>query len=364
MPAPDERLRAERVHSHAVVDRLATPLAAVERMFALQAQDLPAALWAVGSRTAGSDVTDVRALIDSGSVVRSWPMRGTLHLLPAGDLAWILGLTADRVLRSGSAVYAREGIDDHVIGRAAASAEAALEGGRSLSRAEMHDVWTTAGIDVSGQRGYHLIVILSLQGLLCWGPLEGRAQRLVLSREWTPPSTRRQLDGDAALGEFFTRYLAGHAPASLADFAWWTGLTLGHARRALAEARHRVEQLPHRDVELWRLRDVAPPPETTSGVLALAAFDEYFLGYRDRSLVCDPAYAAAVIPGGNGVFQPVIVRGGRVIGTWARSGTPSTPTVTARPFTTLAARDRRALARDIRRWADFHGTTATLEEDA
>lgn len=364
MPATDERLRAERVHSHAVVERLATPLAVVERMFALQAQDLPAALWAVGSRTTDSRIDDVRALVESGTVVRSWPMRGTLHMLPAADLHWVLGLTAERVLRSATATYSREGIEDLLIGRAGDCARAALEGRRSLSRAEMHALWSDAGIDVRGQRGYHLISILALRGILCWGPFEGRAQRLVLVDEWIPRDSRRTLDGEAALGEFFVRYLAGHAPASVADFAWWTGLTLGHARRALAEVRHRVEQLPHRDVELWRLRDVAPPPEKASGVLALAAFDEYFLGYRDRSLVCDPRHASAVVPGGNGVFTPLIVRGGRVVGTWARSGTPSTPTVTARPFTTLAARDSRALARDIRRWADFHGTTATLEEDA
>src|SRR5688500_18369236 len=82
----------------------------VRWMTAMQAQDLQAALWAVGVRLTGSGVSDVRAAINAGTIVRSWPMRGTLHLVAPEDLRWMLELTADRLTKGIAARHRELGI--------------------------------------------------------------------------------------------------------------------------------------------------------------------------------------------------------------------------------------------------------------
>ena len=200
---------------------------------------------------------------------------------------------------------------------ARAIAERDLVGGRSLSRDELQAAWQAAGISTAGQRGYHLIWWLAHDGVLCCGPVEGRGgQRFVLLDEWSPrvapPKTREE-----TLTALFVDYLRGHGPATVQDFAWWSGLTLTDARAALADAGDGVVAF---DDERFVVAEPSSGSRATraSGRHALAAFDEYYLGYRDRGPVCDPAHAPRVVPGGNGVFQPTLVQNGRVVGLWRK----------------------------------------------
>ena len=192
----------------------------VDRMLALQAQDYAAGKWAIGLRSPGATLADVDAAINSGAIVRSWPMRGTLHFVPAADLGWMQHLTSPRVVAGTRARHARLDIDVLVIEQARAVAQQSLSGGRELTRAGFLAALDEAGISTSGQRGYHLIGHLALTGTLCWGPQRGNRQVLVLLEDWVP--SPRRLARDEALGEFVLRYFGGHGPATLQDFAWWS----------------------------------------------------------------------------------------------------------------------------------------------
>ena len=355
-----------RLESHGLsAPRLDGPRAVVERLLAIQAQDLPAASWALGVRSPGTTAADVTAALDAGSIVRSYPLRGTLHLLPAEDVRWMLDLTAPRILSSIQTRQRQLSLTPGMVEAAGEAAVGLLSGGRQLSRTPFFAGLQAAGIDTDGQRGYHLILALSLTGLLVWGPTVDGQPALALLDEWAPE--QRRLDRAQGLAEFLVRYLDGHGPASLRDFTWWSQLTVADAKSALAETGSRVEEIEIDGAKLLlsaaaERGELGRKPVQRTPVLALPGFDEYLLGYRDRSYVIDDSDFPRVVPGLNGIFLPLIVSGGRVVGTWRketvrnrRSGT--TVTVEPTAFESLSARRRTAFDGAIREYAAFTGLT-------
>jgi len=337
------RLVAQRV----VGPRPATATATVRHLCALQAQDFPAALAAVTLRTGPADDGGVVGSLDRGEVVRSWPMRGTLHLVMAEDLPWMLSLTTDRLIAGAARRRAQLGIDDAMLDRALEVATGALSGGRSLGRAELMTLWEEAGLLEAGQRGYHLLWNLAQRGFLCLGLTADREQRIVLLDEWVPAP--RRLEREEALGEWVLRYFRGHGPATLKDFVWWTKLTVADARTGLALARPHLESIEVDGVE--HLMDPSTPQllsehrRAAREVFLLPAFDEMILGYQDRSATLPPEHADRIIPGGNGMFRPTVVAGGRAVGTWRRVGSGARKRIEAEPFTTFTATAERGITR-------------------
>lgn len=312
-----------------------SPAAAVGWLAAVQAQDLPGALTSVALRTTDGTRPAVVAALDAGQVVRSWPMRGTLHLTLAEDLPWLLRLLTGRVIAGAARRRAQLGLDEAAFARARALTEAALAGGGRLPRDELFTRWRAGGLDTTGQRGYHLLWHLAQTGLVCLGPVHGRDQAVVLVQEWIPRP--RQLEREEALGELALRYFRGHGPATVKDFIRWANLTAADARTGVALARPRLTTLVRDGVE--HLLDPHTPEllaqfrEQAREVFLLPGFDELVLGYADRSVTLAPEFATRVVPGGNGVFQPTVVADGRIVGTWRRAGRGERQTVTAAPFT-------------------------------
>lgn len=307
---------------------------AVRSMPALQAQDLQASLWAVGQRVPGSCVADVRAALDRGEVVRSWPMRGTLHLLAPEDLKWVLAITSTRLIKSLAGRHRDLGITAADVDAAAQAALLRVAGGAAASRAELFQTFEQAGQSTAGQRGIHLLAMLCQRGLLVQGPVAGHQQLVVAFDDWI--TTSRHLDREEGIAEWLLRYFRSHGPATERDFAWWSGLPLTETRAALAEVRDRLVELEFEGKPYWLstetaalLEDGVPGQRT---VLALPGFDEFVLGYTDRSITLPAPHADKIVPGGNGVFKKTIVAGGVVVGTWASPGNGRGGAVVAEPF--------------------------------
>ncbi|MDQ1561267.1 MAG: hypothetical protein QOE85_608, partial [Actinomycetota bacterium] len=289
------RLRTQRIEGAAstatasAATASATVADTVRHLLATQAQDFAQSLWAVGLRTPGATRSDVLAALESGEVVRTLPMRGTLHLVPAEDLRWMLGLTSARMLRAASTRFRDLGLDQATLDSAEKLVARELAGGGSATRDEFMKLLERHGISAEGQRGYHVIFFLCQRQLICWGPPRGTQQALVLVDEWISKS--REPDRDESLREFALRYFAGHGPATVRDLAWWTKLTLADARAATAAASGELTELTLDGVSYWIATselDAATSGSTASGstaaVHALPGFDEYLLGYQDRSL--------------------------------------------------------------------------------
>lgn len=329
---------------------LTSPVDVVRRLAAVQAQDEPGALTSVALRCAGTR-DQVRAAFDAGQLARTWPMRGTLHTVLAEDLPWMVALMTSRPRAAAAARRPQLGLSEDDVVRARALAEEALAG-TALTRAELLAVWDEAGLATAGGRGYHLFAELAQQALVCLGPYRGADQTVVLVGEHV--RAPRALEGDEALAELAARFFTGHGPATEADLARWAGLPLRDVRRGVAAVRDRLASIevdgtayPLAQATLDAYPDLRA--KARRAVLLLPGFDELVLGYADRSMTIAPEHAGKVVPGGNGMFRPTLVVGGRAVAVWRTAGTGRNRRLEVAGFDGPV--DAAVLAEAERRWA-------------
>ena len=323
-----------------------TPVDAVRHLLALQGQDYAGALWSIGLRTPGTTVSDVEAALDRGDIVRSWPFRSTLHVVAAEDLGWMIALTADRELAAAAGRHRQLGLTAADFDRAERIVRDRLQGGVRAERKQLLAAIENDGLSIEGQRGAHLLGRLAQAGVavLC-----GQHTWTLLDDHVRAP---RVLDREAALSEIARRYLTARGPATERDLAWWTGLKLTDARAAIASVDDEFDRL-ELDGVTYRL----PPglEEAPDGVHALPGFDEYLLGYADRSAPLAGRHLSTVVPGSNGMFLSTIVVNGEIVGTWRRTAKAKVVQITVEPLGTLTASSRKGFERAAGAYGDYLG---------
>jgi len=285
---------------------------------AMQAQDHASGLWSLGLRIPGSTEADVLAAIERKEALRTWPMRGTVHLVPPRDAKWMLELMGVRPLAGSAKRRELLGLTEAVVELAVDTLRSSLSGDKRLTRAECIGELNEAGIATASQVGYHLLWYASQKGVTCIGPYQGKEQTFVLLDEYVPDAHRPQRE--EALGIVALRYVRGHGPVTVTELARWTGLGMRDSRAGIAAAGASITQVDTDDgpmlVAVEALEDTSA---VAAGQFTLPGFDEYMLGYGDRSLILDPAGFQEVVPGNNGVFRATLVRSGHVVGTWKRT---------------------------------------------
>lgn len=341
--------RSRMVAQSLTAPSFASPAAAVAAFGAMQGQDLPGVLASAALRSTG----EVAAVFDDLAerrLVRGYPMRGTVFLMAAEDLAWVTALCAAPSLRAAAARRHQLGLDEEQLGRARGIAEEVLADG-PLSRPELFEIWDAAGLAPKGGRGYHLLFTLIADGVAAYGPWNGSEQDVVLVEQWLPgtPGLAERFGGERlpAVAEFLLRYLTSHGPATLRDFAWWTKLTLGEIRRALPLIVDRLETDGADEPSYWRpglLDEAQAQARASSAPLLLPGFDEYILGYQDRLFAMSATHHTRLVPGNNGVFRRTVLIGGRVRGTWARAGRPGRRSLEIEEFEPITDAARKRLA--------------------
>lgn len=343
--------------------------AVTDGLFALQGQDWNAVRWALGLRAPGVTEAEVLQAFDSASLVRSWPMRGTIHVLAAEDLGWMQAATGRRVLAGAPKRRAFLGLDDASLARMTDIAVERLSGGRSLSRDELGAAWTKAGIEGPekglGPWRYHVVWWLSQTGVIVAGPVgDGSSEpRLVLAEEWI--RSPRRLDGDEALAELAARFARGRGPVTERDLAWWTGLTMCEARTGIAAAADagRLAAVDVAGETYWadpELLAEAPTAPEDAALLLLPGFDEHLLGYTDRSAVLEPQHFERIVPGRNGMFRSTIVdASGQVVGVWLRTPRAGRVRIELEPFPG-ARIDLDTVRERAAEWGAFRGVTVEV----
>ncbi len=315
---------------------------------AMQAQDYTGTLWSVGLRTGWTQEAVERAL-EAGEIVRTWPMRGTLHIIPAQDVRWMLQLMTPRVVAGAAKRRQELGLTDADFSTARRVLEKALSGGRALERPAIHALMEQAGVPMDARRGYHLIWRLAQEGFLCHGPRMKKQPTFVLLEEWVKKS--RNLSREEGLAEMARRYFTSHGPATLQDFVWWTGLRVAEAKEGLESVKKELTCLQAEGEVYWMAESV--PAAETDGVFLLPGFDEYLLGYRHRAAVLDAEHAGKIVPGGNGMFLATLVVRGRVAGIWKRTLRKQEVAVNITPFGALSKKTRSACAKEATRYGKF-----------
>ncbi|HEX8427037.1 winged helix DNA-binding domain-containing protein [Hymenobacter sp.] len=320
----------QRIQNQLVgAEKGADPAAVVRWMGAMQAQDYGQVVWAVGLRTQVPSRLAVEQAVADKTVVLTWLMRGTIHFASAEDTMWLVKLFGPRLLAAAGTRRKQLELDQGVINQSKALFYEALHGGQPLTRSALMQLLEQAGIRTNGQRGYHLLWSLALEGFLCFGPRQATEQTFVLLEEWVPNA--RNLSREESLAELAARYFTSHGPATLHDFAGWLGLPVAEARQGLEAIHASLSAEKTAGKTLWM-----PATPTIASPIArlylLPGFDEYFLGYKDRSAVVATEYLHKICPRQNGVFKPMVVVDGQIAGTWSRKINKSSIDFTANFF--------------------------------
>lgn len=320
------------VSQHIIQSDFSSAHDVVSYMGAMQAQDYSGSLWSIGLRTSDLTYTDIEQAIISRNIVRTWPMRGTLHFVASEDIRWMLSLLAPRMTTTLTSRQRQLELDEVTMTKSRSLIESALQGGNCLTRNELCALLEAYGISTIGQRGIHILMYLSIIGVLCFGPHQGKQPTFVLLEEWIKPTN--PISYEEALVLFATRYFLSHGPASLKDFAGWGKITLGEARLAIQLAGSAIEKTTVDSIDLWHSSHTIPT-KVASSVFLLPGFDEFMLGYKDRTPSLSSQYAQRIVPGNNGMFLSTIVANGKVVGTWKKVVRKSTIEITLHPFETI-----------------------------
>jgi len=330
----------------------------VSRLGAVQSQDYKAAVWALGLRTRGLTEADIDRLFDMGAILRTHVMRPTWHFVLPESLRGLLTLTGPR-LRAGSAGRHRElGLDPPTIERAEDVFASELAGGRHRTRSELGEALGLAGISPEGQRLAHLLMCAELDQVIVSGPRQGKRLTYALFDERVPPGRDRGREEIAA--DLAAAYFRGHGPAQLVDFVWWSGLTTGQCRSAIALAGDRLASEAVGGTQYWF--DAAEEPTPGTGLVAhlLPNFDEYTVAYRDRTHAQpDFDYEPEYFPFSS-ILSNVVLVNGRVRGAWRRVPARGALRVEVRLLAPLAPEESAAVEASAARMAEFTGRPVEL----
>jgi uncharacterized protein YcaQ len=328
----------------------------------LQAQEAPAAVLGVWVRSRGLVAPQVEdARLHERSIVRTWCMRGTLHLLATEDLGWLMPLLGPVFVRKSQRRYAQLGLTDEVCTNATRTIRAVLGEQGPLTRAELADQLAAQGLPTEGQAAYHLLRRAGLEGAICFGPERAGEPTYVLVEDWL--HTGGEMAGADPRAELVRRHLAAYGPAGPKDLAAWSGMSISEARAGFESV---VDELLEVEIDgspSWVLKSRAAwldePREAEVVVRLLPSYDTYLLGYSSRHLTVPQQYIKRVHPGG-GVLRPTLIVDGRAAGTWKLKRGRAGLVVTVEPFENLSAQAAAALEDEVQDLGRFYESDATL----
>jgi hypothetical protein len=319
-------------------------------MGAVQAQDYAAAKWTIGIRTSAACEPDIDKAVAEGSIVRTWPMRGTLHFVSASDIRWMLTLLTPRIVANNARRYKQLELDDTVFTKTRKLLIRALKDRKMMTRQFLYSVFESENIASGNQRGIHILQKHAMEGLICFGPHDGKQPTFVLLDEWIPGT--RDLNRDEALAVLAKRYFSSHGPALLKDFVWWAGMTASAAKEAIELVKPELSYFKINEQYYWFNPEFSPSLDMPIMAFLLPGFDEYILGYTDRSTIVDKKYFNNLTPGG-GMFNSTIVLSGKVVGTWKRTIKKGLLQLEIIPFGKLTNDQKEAIRKAEKRYTDF-----------
>jgi winged helix DNA-binding protein len=325
---------------------------------AVQAQDYAGAKWALGLRLKGVTDDDVDRAFADGSVLRTHLMRPTWHFVAPADIRWLLALTAPRVHAANAFMYRKLELDSAIFKRSEAALAKALRGGRQLTRDELRSALEKAGIATGdGMRLAYLVMHAELEGVICSGARRGKQFTYALLDERVPHA--RILDRDEALAELGGRYFASRGPATVQDFAKWSGLTLADARRGLEAVNARLREEVVDGHAYWLSASAPAAKNASPTAYLLSIYDEYISGYRNHSGLGGAEVGARLGAMGNALTSIILVDS-QIVGTWKRTLGKAAVAIETNLFRRLTRAESRAVAAAAQRYADFLQRSVTI----
>ncbi len=323
----------------------------VRWMGAVQAQDFAAAKWAVGQRTKVTTDAIIEQAFADGKILRIHVMRPTWHFVAPEDIRWMLKLTAPRVHAASAYQYSRLELDTAVFKRSNSIIEKALRDGNQLTREELGVTLKKAGISAIDLRLTYIVMRAELDSVICSGARRGKQFTYAMLDERAPKS--KALTRDESLAELAARYFRSHGPATLQDFAWWSGLTTADAKAGLEMVKQQFMRETMDDQTYWFSEPKPLTKEVSPTVYLLPNYDEYIVGYTDRSAIYDASQIEKLDSRGNPLFMNTIAINGQIAGTWKRIIKAKTVEIELNPFNLPAKPEKQALSKVTEGYGKF-----------
>lgn len=359
------RLRALRLRAQGLVPGVrpwADAPDVARGMLAMQAQDAAGVRWALSLRAADSPTEEeVLADLAEGRVVRNRPSRGTLQVTAPEDLHWLSGTLTPRSNRE--AVKRRPTIEltDDMVEGAEKVIRAELAGDVVRTRPELVAACAAAGVELDGSQAGHVLRHLTELMVIVFADPRSRTDSFALADGWIvdrrEPAER--------LGEVVSRFVAARGPVTRQDIGKWAYLAMGSVDAGLEAAGDAVERVSLAGTEYLVARGSADVSEeemeaALASPLLLPPFDEYLIGYGSRDPILDGRFFERIVPGRNGMFKPIVVVDGEIVGLWSRKATARKVSIALEPFTRITAKAKRALQGPAREYGRFLGREAVL----
>lgn len=292
-----------------------TPREIVSWMGAMQSQNYEMAKWGIGIRLPGITNRLVEEAINKGDIIRTHILRPTWHFVTNEDVHWMLELCATR-LKSAFFNYAKMmGVDEALIAKAISALPQVLEEHGHSTRQEIGEHLNNRKITIDQDMVKYVMSRAELDSIVCSGVVRGSKQTYALLHKQAPKTLH--LSKEEALERLARQYFTSHGPATLADYVWWSGLSVTEAKKGIELIKQDFICEEINGKSYWMKNDIHIPPRDTQTAFLLPAFDEFVVSYKDRSEIIEEEHYRKVMTR-TGIFSPTITLNGEIIGAWKR----------------------------------------------
>ena len=328
------------------------PAEVVKRLGAVQSQDFAGGKWALGLRMKGATDAGLDQEFNQGKILRTHILRPTWHFVAPQDIRWMLSLSAPRVHMVNGFMYRQQGLDKEIIHKSYKVLENVLQGNKQLTRTELGSAFEKAGIkNTEGIRLSYFMMSAELDGIICSGARKGKQFTYALLEERVPAV--KALGREEALAELTRRYFATRGPATLHDFTWWSGLTMTEAKEGIESVKSQFVSEEIDDRTYWFDSSISPVKEKSPTAHLLPNYDEYFIGFKDRSAIGAAVRQAGIIGDDSAFLAHVIVLDGQLVGGWKRTLKKNAVQVEMTLVIDLTKAQERAVEEAASRYGEF-----------
>lgn len=319
----------------------------VKWMVAMQAQEYAMAKWAIGLRLPGSTEAGIDEAFNKGAILRTHLMRPTWHFVCPEDIRWLTALTAPRIQAGNAFSYRKTELDSKTLNRCNDILIRELEGGKHLTRATLQFALNKKKIQSDGLRLAYIMMNAELNSIICSGPRTGKQFTYALLEERAPKT--KKLNKEESLIQFAKRYYTSRGPATIQDFAYWSGLTIKDARMGAEALPSSFEKEKINGLEYYfqPLNNIALT--TKQSCFLMPVYDEYGMSYKNRSVLSNPLLKTTDLT----PFNNYIVTDGTITGAWKRSIEGKNFILETTPLISLSKKQQQALLNAEKRYWSF-----------
>jgi len=323
---------------------------------AIQAQEYAQTKWGIGLRIPHLSDAAIESEITKGAILRTHLLRPTWHFVTAEDISWLLALTAPRVEAVNAFMYRKLELDKRVFNKCNKIIQKTLSGNKHLTRDEINSVLKKNKIEASGLRLVYIMMHAELEGIVCSGKSRGNQFTYALLEEIVGKS--KTLNKEEALAELARRYFQSRGPATVKDFSTWSGLTIKECTKGIEMNTSHLEKMTVEKNDYYFFPVKAITKKTLPGIQLLPIYDEYIMGYKDRTAMLE--FKNTLAPAYSFSFDSTIIDKGFIIGTWKRALGKKQIELYYNLFKPFTQKQERSFNSSIKRFEKFNKLEITV----